>query len=51
MAYMVGARTIFTTETFDRWFAGLRDRSAAMRIQARIDRAETGNLGDCAPCG
>jgi len=51
MAYMIGMRTIFTTETFDRWFAGLRDRSAARRIQARIDRAETGNLDDCAPVG
>jgi putative addiction module killer protein len=43
--------TILTTETFDAWFAGLRDISAARRIQARIDRAETGNFGDCAPVG
>lgn len=39
-------KTIFTTETFDSWFESLRDRQAARRIQARIDRAEDGNFGD-----
>ncbi len=29
----------------------LRDRDAKARIQARIDRAEDGNLGDCEPVG
>jgi len=43
--------TIFTTPVFDRWFERLRDRRAAARIQARIDRAESGNLGDCKPVG
>ena len=38
---------IFTTPVFDVWFERLRDRRAAARIQARIDRAESGNLGDC----
>ncbi|WP_242392240.1 type II toxin-antitoxin system RelE/ParE family toxin [Anaeromyxobacter oryzisoli] len=42
---------IFTTPVFDKWFARLRDRRAAARIQARIDRAESGNLGDCRPVG
>jgi len=42
---------IFTTPVFDRWFERLRDRRAAARIQARIDRAESGNLGDCKPVG
>jgi len=42
---------IYTTETFDVWFAGLRDKQAARRIQARIDRAEDGNFGDCEPVG
>ena len=37
---------VFTTELFDTWFAKLKDRRAAMRIQARIDRAEDGNFGD-----
>jgi len=39
-------KTIYTTETFDAWFESLRDRQAARRIQARIDRAEDGNFGD-----
>lgn len=42
---------VFTTPVFDQWFERLRDRMAAARIQARIDRAETGNLGDCKPVG
>lgn len=44
-------RTIHTTEAFSTWFTGLRDRQAAVRIQVRIDRAEDGNFGDCAPVG
>ena len=44
-------KIIYTTETFDLWFAGLRDKRAARRIQARIDRAEEGNFGDCEPVG
>lgn len=39
-------KTIYTTEVFDDWFESLRDRQAARRIQARIDRAEDGNFGD-----
>ena len=42
---------ILTTEYFDNWFSTLKDRNAAKRIQARIDRAEQGNFGDCAPVG
>ena len=38
--------TIYTTEIFDEWFDALRDKQAARRIQARIDRAEEGNFGD-----
>lgn len=30
---------------FDAWFARLRDRSARVRIQARIDRLSLGNPG------
>jgi putative addiction module killer protein len=37
---------IYTTEVFDRWFAALKDKQAARRIQVRIDRAEDGHLGD-----
>ena len=43
--------TILTTDTFDMWFASLKDKRAATRIQARIDRAEDGNFGDCSPVG
>lgn len=42
---------ILTTAVFDRWFERLRDRKASARVQARIDRAEAGNLGDCKPVG
>lgn len=42
---------ILTTAVFDRWFERLRDRKAAARVQARIDRAGVGNLGDCKPVG
>lgn len=44
-------KSILTTATFDHWFSKLKDRHAFFRIQARIDRAEAGNLGDCRPVG
>ena len=43
--------TIYTTDVFDRWFSKLSDRRAARRIQARIDRMEDGNFGDCKSVG
>lgn len=43
--------SIQTTDTFDAWFASLKDKRAATRIQARIDRAEDGNFGDCSSVG
>ncbi len=43
--------SIQTTGTFDAWFADLKDKRAVTRIQARIDRAEDGNFGDCSPVG
>ena len=39
------------TMEFADWFSKLRDRNAQKRIQARIDRMEIGNLGDCEPIG
>jgi putative addiction module killer protein len=42
---------IRTTEAFDAWFDGLRDRIAKRRIQARIDRLAMGNPGDWKPAG
>ncbi len=44
-------KTIHTTDLFDAWFDGLRDRQGKRRIQVRIDRAEDGNFGDCEPVG
>lgn len=44
-------KIIHTTEMFDSWFANLPDRAGRMRIQARIDRAEMGNFGECSPVG
>ena len=44
-------KSIQTTEVFDAWFAGLKDRQAVRRIQVRIDRAEDGSFGDCEPVG
>ncbi|MDO8932687.1 MAG: type II toxin-antitoxin system RelE/ParE family toxin [Rhodocyclaceae bacterium] len=44
-------KIIHTTEIFDAWFTSLRDRQGKLRIQVRIDRAELGNFGDCAPVG
>lgn len=44
-------KIIHTTDTFDTWFAGLKDPQAIRRIQVRIDRAEGGNFGDCEPVG
>lgn len=43
--------SIQTTEVFDDWLAGLKDRQAVRRVQVRIDRAEDGNFGDCEPVG
>ena len=39
-------KAIYTTDCFDGWFDALKDKQAARRIQARIDRAEDGNFGD-----
>lgn len=44
-------KVVYTTQVFDAWFEGLRDKQAARRIQVRIDRAEDGNFGDCKPVG
>jgi putative addiction module killer protein len=39
------------TETFSRWFAGLRDDRARARIDARLRRLSLGNHGDVKPVG
>jgi putative addiction module killer protein len=42
---------IIKSDLFDRWFSGLRDRQAAFRILARLDRVALGNLGDTKSVG
>ena len=40
-----------TTVIFMKWFESLKDRRAKARIQARIDRIETGHFGDVSSVG
>ncbi|MFA7351200.1 MAG: type II toxin-antitoxin system RelE/ParE family toxin [Methylotenera sp.] len=39
-------KIIHTTQLFNTWFNGLRDKTIKTRIQVRIDRAEQGHYGD-----
>jgi putative addiction module killer protein len=39
------------TDHFLEWFESLKDIRVRAKIQARIDRAVLGNLGDCQPVG
>jgi putative addiction module killer protein len=39
------------TAVYVRWFAGLRDRQARLRIASRIRRLALGNPGDVKPVG
>jgi putative addiction module killer protein len=43
--------TVFRTDIFIDWLRDLKDRRAAARIAARIQRIEDGNLGDVKPVG
>ena len=42
---------IDSTEEFDEWIAGLRDRKGRAIILRRIDRIQLGNFGNVAPVG
>jgi len=42
---------LIKSATFDAWMVGLRDRKAAIRVQARLDRLAVGNPGDVKPVG
>lgn len=42
---------ILKSATFDRWLAGLKDRQAKARVEARIRRLSLGNPGDVKPVG
>lgn len=37
---------ITTTELFDKWFKGLKNRATRIKILARLDRVTNGNFGD-----
>ena len=39
------------TAIFDRWLRNIDDRIGKARILARLESAERGNFGDCAPVG
>lgn len=39
------------TATYSAWYAGLRDRTAKVRIDIRIRRVSLGNPGDVKPVG
>jgi putative addiction module killer protein len=43
--------TVRKTERFLRWLKGLRDRTAVVRIAVRIDRLESGQVGDAKSVG
>ena len=42
---------LLKTEPFDKWFRGLRDARAKVRIDERIERLANGNPGDARPVG
>jgi putative addiction module killer protein len=42
---------ILQSESYRRWFGGLRDQRAQARINARIRRLSLGNAGDVKPVG
>ncbi len=44
-------RSLQTTDAFDRWYDGLRDRHGRARIAARLRRVELGNFGDVKAVG
>ena len=42
---------IETTEGFDAWINGLKDRLTRIRLRSRLDKAKRGLLGDVATVG
>jgi len=42
---------IKTLPEFDKWIAGIKDRSTRVRLSRRVDRAQFGNFGDVRPVG
>lgn len=39
------------TAPFEEWLDALRDAKGRAKIRVRLDRVESGNLGDCKPVG
>lgn len=39
--------TLKSTQTFNAWFAKLKDRTVKNQLLARLARAENGHFGDC----
>lgn len=46
MIYSQSMFEVIQSETFVQWCDGLKDRQAVQRVNARIRRLSTGNLGD-----
>ena len=44
-------KSLQTTDVFDHWYDGLRDRQGRARVAARLRRVELGNFGDVKPVG
>ena len=44
-------KSLQTTDVFDHWYDGLRDRQGRARIAARLRLVELGNFGDVKPVG
>ena len=40
-----------TTSQYDKWFAGLKDSTLKIKVLARLNRVENGNLGDSKQIG
>lgn len=51
LGYNGGVIEVRQTDLYAAWFAGLRDRQAKARINARIRRLSLGNPGDVRPVG
>jgi len=49
--YNIVMNTLVSTDAFADWLSGLRNMAGKARILQRLDAAQQGNFGDCAPVG